>query len=221
MDYVQNTGNDSMDIVRVDSSGASPAFFGTGGSGFGGLHDVGNISDLALGGAPQAGSATLVDTGQGHVAGNSIQSAIWQNNILYAVAEIRNSGARDVVHWFRFDASNVNNVTLLNQGDIDYGAGTSTYYGSLAVDNAGNMTIGFNFSNATSIDPSSAYITIAPDGSHDTGFFLTAGGGPLTEFGARYGDYSGTAIDPLNRRSFWVFGENATASNTWATTVGG
>jgi hypothetical protein len=219
-----NGGNDTVDIVRVDSSGGAPMFFGTGGTGLGSAHNVGDISDAALAGAHQPNtSVTIDDTApHPHLGDHEIQNAVWQNNILYAVTAIRvDSGisAHDVVHWFRFDTSNVNNVTLLNQGNIDYGPFTDTYYGDLAVDNNGNMIIGFSFSNSFSAYASSAYITIAPDGSHDSGLHLTEGQGVNTT--RRWGDYSGMAIDPLNRRSFWVFNQYATASNSWATTVGG
>src|SRR5205085_12228327 len=54
----------------------------------------------------------------------------------------------------------------------------------------------------------------------DGGTFLAQGQGPFTA-SDRWGDYSAVAIDPVDDKSFWIFNQHATSSNSWATTVGG
>ena len=216
VEYGQNNGGaDTLRVIRMENAASGSVTYN-----FQSLN-VGDISDANTVGAPQPGTATLLDDGD-----NRIQNAVWRNNKLYAVTEIRigsGASAHDVVHWFVVDTSNLNGLTLLSQGNIDYGANTATYYGNLTVDSVGDMIIGFSFSSST-IFASSAYAEIGPGGTglQDSGIFLTQGTGTYTDnVGNRWGDYSGVAIDPTDNSSFWVFNQYATSSNSWATTIGG
>jgi hypothetical protein len=130
------------------------------------------------------------------------------------------------VHWFVIDTSNLNNPTLVSQGNIDYGSNYDTYYGNLTVDSAGNMIIGYSYSGP-SVYASSAYAEISPGGTslQDGGYYLTQGAASYNQLDDagrnRWGDYSGVAIDPTDNNSFWLFNQYAASANSWGTTIGG
>ncbi|HEX8165654.1 MAG TPA: FG-GAP-like repeat-containing protein [Beijerinckiaceae bacterium] len=222
VEYGQNnSGNDTLRIDRIENAATGTASFNIQSL------NVGNITDAFPAGARQPGTSTLIDDGDWR-----IQNAVWRADKLYAVTEIRvgsGASAHDVVHWFVVDTSNLNTLTLLSQGNVDYGSDYDTYFGNLTVDGSGNMIIGYSFSGpGTPGDPnrapayaSSVYAVIPAGGTGlaDGGFYLMPGQGVNT--GDRWGDYSGVAIDPADDKSFWVFNEHATSSNSWATTIGG
>ena len=213
VEYDQNnSGADTLRIIRFESAtSGSPTH------NFRSL-TVGNISDLDVVGARQLGTSHTLDAGDG-----TVQNAVWRNDKFYVTTEIRvgtGSSAHDVVHWFVVDTTNLNNLTLVSQGNIDEGASFDTYYGNMTVDAAGSMIVGFSISGST-IYVSSAYALISAGGTalQDNGGYLAQGQG--TYSGGRWGDYSGVAIDPTDGNSFWMFNEYATSSESWATTIGG
>jgi hypothetical protein len=105
--------------------------------------------------------------------------------------------------------------------------------GSLAVDNQGNMALGYSTSNSTNF-PSIAYSgRLATDPLNalpQTEVQLVAGAGSQTNNcgGApcnRWGDYSSMSIDPADDCTFWYANEyysspaNGTSGN-WQTRIG-
>lgn len=213
-----NSGNDTLNVIRLENAKTGSAFHNIQSL------NVNDISDANNGGARQPGTGILIDTGD-----HRVQSAVWRDDKLYATTEIRigsGSNAHDVVHWFVVDTSNLNNLTLLSQGNIDYGSSYDTYYGNMTVDRDGNMIIGYALSG-TNIYGSSVYAKISPGGTslQDSGQYLTQGQGSDTQTDTsgrtRWGDYSGVSIDPTDDKSFWVFNQYATTGNSWATTIGG
>ncbi|WP_316172195.1 VCBS repeat-containing protein [Bradyrhizobium sp. SZCCHNRI3037] len=221
IEYEQLSGTDYINVVRVNNAGTGTGSFSRQ------MIAVGNISDQTPTGALQSGNSTTLDDGE-----TSIQDAVWRGNRLYAVTEIRvgfGSSAHDVVHWFVVDTSNLNALTLISQGNIDFapinGLNWDTYYGNLTVDDSGNLIIGFSVSGS-SLYASSMYAVIPPNASG-----LTDGGNILGQGLAsyvqldnlgrdRWGDYSGIAIDPTDGKSFWVFNQYANSGNAWATSIG-
>jgi hypothetical protein len=225
LEYVQNFGNDTLRVIEVGNAASSSPTQNIQSL------NLGNISDTALQGARQPGTTITLNDGNGFAYSGKIDNAVWRADKLYAVNEIRvgsGANAHEVVHWFVVDTSNLNNLTLLSQGNIDYGPSYDTYYGAMTVDNVGNMIIGYSFSGPT-VYASSVYAVIAAGGTglQDSGTYLTQGLGTNTNVDsrvpgtARWGDYSGVSIDPTDEKSFWIFNEYATNSNSWATTVGG
>jgi hypothetical protein len=230
LDYVQsNSGDDFLNIVQVSNALGTPIT---------NLQtlNVTNISNADPSGARQMGSSTKIDDGDTRIA-----NAVWSNDKLYAVTEIRvgsGADAHDVVHWFVVNTSNLASLTLLSQGNVDLGAGFDTYYGDLTVDNAGNMIIGYSFSGPTAFAGAS-YAVIPPGGTFagDSGVVFAPGLAaysstatndnpqPNPQLGnLRWGDYSGVAIDPANNGSFYVFNEFAntpTADSNWASQIAG
>jgi hypothetical protein len=229
MEYVQNnSGNDTLNIIQTSNShnGGTDTLVGK----FQSLN-VGDISDLPLAGGRQPGTSLLISVNNGFTEEGRIDNAVWRNNELYGVNEIRvgtGSTAHDVVHWFVVDTSNPNNLTLLSQGNIDPGSNYDTYYGAMTVDSSGNMIVGYSISGPT-VYPSAAYavIPVAGTGLEDGVHYLAQGQSSYTPDNAgiannsRWGDYSGIAIDPSDNGSFWVFNQYATGQTTWATTIAG
>jgi hypothetical protein len=94
---------------------------------------------------------------------------------------------------------------------------------SLAVDQLGNMAVGYSVSSATTY-PSIRYagrlVTDPLNTLGQTETTLIAGTGSQTGF-SRWGDYSSMSIDPVDDCTFWYTSEYyETTSNNWQTRIG-
>jgi hypothetical protein len=176
--------------------------------------DTGLIDSVfaTLPNAPQAGSSALINTGD-----RRILSAVWSHGQLFATNTINPVSGPDqgraTAHWYRIDTSNLNNVFLADQGNID-GAGVLsnlyTYYPSVTVDDAGNMAVGFSASNATDT-PVGAFYTARlagdPAGYTEPIAFLRGGDDWNNQTDGsgrnRWGDYSGAGLDPDGHTLFF------------------
>jgi hypothetical protein len=97
--------------------------------------------------------------------------------------------------------------------------------GSISIDKAGDIALGYSASNGSSVFPSLRYATRAPGdpaGTLQPEQVLQAGGGSQTSSGHRWGDYSAMAVDPANACTFWYTNEYypTTSSSAWHTRVG-
>ena len=111
-------------------------------------------------------------------------------------------------------------------GGEDIATGTYTFFPSIAVDQCGNIGIGFSAS-ASTIYAGAYYTlryasdtagTVQPTGTLISGlasYVQTDSSGRN-----RWGDYTGTALDPYNNSSFWVFNEYPFQTNFWSTRYG-
>lgn len=99
------------------------------------------------------------------------------------------------------------------------------WMGSVAMDRAGNLAIGYSVSH-TNVFPSIRYAgRLAGDPTN--GLFqgeatLQAGGGAQTDASSRWGDYSMMAVDPADDCTFWFTSEYYPASSLrmWQTRIG-
>jgi len=101
------------------------------------------------------------------------------------------------------------------------------WMGSLAVDQDGNMALGYSVSSSSTF-PGIAYsgrlATDAPNQLAQTEAVLVAGGGSQTN-NSRWGDYSSMSVDPVDDCTFWYTNEyydtpaNGAVGN-WQTRVG-
>ena len=95
-------------------------------------------------------------------------------------------------------------VSLVQQGTY---ASDSNYrwMGSIAMDKAGDMALGFSQSNSTTLHPSLAFTGRVPSDPLNTmesvASIFTAKGS-VTD-ASRWGDYSSTVIDPSDDCTFW------------------
>jgi hypothetical protein len=104
------------------------------------------------------------------------------------------------------------------------GANGSSYYGTLAPDIGGDLSMVYNYSDDSTY-PETAYTTRratqAVNTMHDAGFVLC--GGSSLYLQGRWGDYTANVGDlaaytPYN--SFWLSGMNSIAGGNWGTCVG-
>jgi hypothetical protein len=202
--------NEAVAVLRLTNPLTAPTFTNA----FVLPGDIDNQS-AAFPNAPQSGGAMPIDAGV-----QQILNAVWRNNKLYAVTTVNPPGGTDIgqatAHWFVFNADGVLAPTLADQGNVggeDLGAGTHTFYPSIAADDSGNFAIGFSASGPA-IFPG-AYYTIHTTGDpagtvQATGTLAAGLASYVRTFGGadnRWGDYSGTSIDPDG--SFWFFNEYA------------
>ncbi len=215
--YLVHTGytsgsNELLGIIRVDNPLGGIAFSNQ-------FINLGDVSSGAPPDAPQSGTATLVSTND-----NRALNAVWRNNKLYSVNTVNPPSGVDLnqatAHYYVVDTTNPLSLTLLDQGNIggeEIATGTHTFMPSIAVDKFGNFAIGFSAS-ASSIFPGAYYTVKSPSGTiQPAGTVATGVNYYIRKFGGtenRWGDYSGTVVDPSDDLTFWVFNEYAMAQTT-------
>ncbi len=126
-------------------------------------------------------------------------------------------------HWVQVDTSTLAAPALADQGDAggeDIASGTFTFFPSIAVDQCGNMGLGFAAS-APSIYPGAYYsarYASDPAGTLQSSAALAAGQDyyyrAFSGTRNRWGDYSGIALDPVGEATFWVYNEYALTRGT-------
>ena len=136
---------------------------------------------------------------------------------------VANSGGG--VRWYelRKTDSSSSSFSLFQQGTF---APDSNYrwMGSIAMDQVGDMGLGYSLSNSSSIHPSLAYTARLPGdaaGLMESETIMQAGAGSQTGY-SRWGDYSAMRIDPTDDCTFWYANEYYTASSSyfWSTAIG-
>jgi hypothetical protein len=177
---------------------------------------------------PQQGTSTKLDT-----LGDKIMTpVVYQNrsgteSLWAAQTVIENyPNGPTAVRWYQFDVTGgAFPATPVQQEDWTNGNdGLWRWMPSIAVDQNGNMAIGYSTSSA-SVFPSIRYAgRLASDPLNDLGQgegVMTNGGGSQTG-SSRWGDYSMNTIDPSDGISFWHTNEYfpTTSAASWFTRVG-
>ncbi len=154
-----------------------------------------------------------------HAGDNRFSSGVVsQGGLLWAVQTVEQDG-HTALRWVKIDAT----TNTLKQEGFIADSNLDFYYGSIAVNNAGKVVVGFNGSGGDQFI--SAYAVL---GETDAAG-LTVFGTPLLLKGGvadyqgldgagrnRWGDYSATMIDPDSPNSFWTFQEWVAAPDLWA-----
>ena len=127
------------------------------------------------------------------------------------------------IHWFELRKTAALDWSLHQEG-LHAPDASNRWMGSIALDGAGNMALGYSVSSAT-LYPSIAYAgRLAGDPLNSltqAETLLLAGGG--SQSGAnRWGDYSMLAVDPLDECTFWYTQEYyaSTSPLNWRTHIG-
>ena len=173
----------------------------------------------------QPDGTRLVDTLSPRISGNAVQV----DGMLFSTAVVQSDlGDFAAVRWTVVNAST---GALISSGKIQQ-AGYDFYQGSIAVNEFGEVVIGYNRSGgtATGVDGRISFMAR---------MFNVNGTGGLDQFGAefllrqsdvsdyrcgvrtsidttcrqRWGDYSAVTIDPTDHHNFWAIGEYA---DDWA-----
>ena len=113
--------------------------------------------------------------------------------------------------------------TLFQQGTFAPGDGVHRWMGSIAMDQAGDMALGYSASSG-SLFPSVRYtgrIPSDPAGTMETEASIKEGAGSQTGY-SRWGDYSSMRVDPSDDCTFWYVNEYlpVTSSAGWYTRIG-
>ncbi len=207
-DYTQN----SVALSSLTGSGANPAGETLSASG----GNVAIASNPDPSNASQAGPGVL-QTDDSRFTG----SVIKRNGFLWGVQETQQNG-RVALHWEQIDPTT---KSIVHEGFI----GDSThdyYYGSIAVNAAGTIVIGYTRSGPTE-DPSS-YASVgqltASGVSFNSPLQLKESTTPYNGFDGspfRWGDYSNTVVDPSDPNKFWTVQEISASDGTYATQITG
>ena len=139
---------------------------------------------------------------------------------LWATHSVTSGGVAGI-RWYEIRTPNAT-PTLYQQGTYQPDA-VHRWMGSLAVDQLGNMAVGYSASSS-SMFPAIRYagrLSSDPLGTLGQGeATLIAGAGSQTTY-SRWGDYSAMTIDPVDGCTFWYTTEyyNTTGTN-WQTRIG-
>ena len=128
------------------------------------------------------------------------------------------------IHWYELRNAGAG-WTIYQEGTYGPADGASRWMGSIAMDTAENIALGFSVSGS-SIYPSIRYVgrlrtdTLGTMPQAET--TLVAGGGYQSDSYARWGDYSAMQSDPADGCTFWYTQEYAQSSGAynWYTRVG-
>jgi Abnormal spindle-like microcephaly-assoc'd, ASPM-SPD-2-Hydin len=148
-------------------------------------------------------------------------TAYWSGGTVWAAHTmgcLQGGGPAACVGWYHLgnlDAA----PSLLRKGIVDNqtNLGRHRYFPSLAVDQSGNVVLGYGYSSATEY-PGVAYTTIWSSG--ELGGETVLKPGQATFQSTRYGDYASTALDPHDNLTIWHIQEYAKGETTWGTWLG-
>ncbi len=210
-------GIEKVYVIRVDDPLTSPTFTGQEVS-------LGNIDNTtgAYNDAPQLDTGTEIETND-----RRSQNAVWRNNSLWsAFTVVPTSGvtAGEVTaHWVKINTTNLSALALLDQGNIGgetIATNCYTFFPSIAVNSSNDVAIGFSASASTiypgcyytgRLSTDAAGFTRAPDVVRaGVDYYIRTFGGSRN----RWGDYSGTSVDPSDDQTFYVFNEYALTRGT-------
>jgi hypothetical protein len=126
------------------------------------------------------------------------------------------------IRWFELRKTD-GDWTLFQEGTHDPGDGHDRFMGSIAIDQKGNIALGYSVSSSTMF-PAVRYATrrgIDPPGTMGPERTLKPGGGAQTASN-RWGDYSAMSVDPVSDCQFWYTNQyyNPGSANSWRTVIG-
>jgi hypothetical protein len=126
------------------------------------------------------------------------------------------------IRWFELRNTGTG-WNLIQEGTQDLNDGLNRWMGSIAIDQAGDIALGYSASSADAY-PSIRYATRTPAdplGTLGRERILKAGKGSQTS-SDRWGDYSGMAVDPIGGCRFFYTTEfyPVSAPSNWQTEVG-
>lgn len=170
--------------------------------------------------APQLGNPNLIEDGDARIHSCIYRNgSLWFTHTVFLPAVGPTHSAAD---WWQIDPSA---TTVAQFGRIEDSAGKIFYYyPSLDVNVNNDMLIGFSMSGPNNYASAEYALHLSTDaaGTLETPNLFKAGiAGYFKTYGAgrnRWGDYSGTAFDPVDN-SFWTFQEWANTGNNWATQI--
>lgn len=145
----------------------------------------------------------------------------------FLVTHSVNDTAAVAARWYEFQAASGSTSLSLSQTGQTPDDRVYRWMGSVAMDKAGNIALGYSRSSAKAGDFPSLYLSghtagEAP-GTTDTESPLFQGSGSQFNTGNRWGDYSSIALDGADSCSFWYTNEYypTDGSFAWSTRIAG
>ncbi|MDE3197142.1 MAG: hypothetical protein KGN84_12405, partial [Acidobacteriota bacterium] len=140
-------------------------------------------------------------------------------------AMVLNHSVTAGVRWYEWRASSGNNPAFaLYQSGTYAPDGTTRWMGSAAMDQSGDLAIGYSASSSA-IHPAVRYTGRVPGdapGTMETESTIIQGTGSQTNGLTRWGDYSSLRIDPADDCTFWYINQYLAADGAfnWSTRIG-
>jgi hypothetical protein len=147
-------------------------------------------------------------------------SVVMRNGDLWGVQSV-NNGGRSALRWFDINAA----TNTLRQSGLIASPTLAFYYGSIAVNDFGDVVIGFSGSGTSQFVSAYAVQGHTENGvtTFDDPLLLKAGVSDYeVTFGAgrnRWGDYSATVLDPDDPYRFWTIQEWVSGTDVWSTQI--
>jgi hypothetical protein len=176
---------------------------------------------------PQAGTSLQLDS-LGDLLMARLALRIFPDHEAMVVNHSVGTGSTVGVRWYELRApvSSTGKFSLFQQGTFSPSDGTYRWMGSAAMDQAGDIAVGYSASSS-SIHPAIRYTGRAPGdpaGTMGTEVSLLEGGGSQTSGLTRWGDYTSMRIDPRDDCTFWYANEyfptDGSSFNGWSTFIG-
>ncbi len=132
------------------------------------------------------------------------------------------SGGGGGVRWY--EIQNPSGTPAVAQQGTFAPDSSYRWMGSIAMDQAGDIALGYSVSNSTSIYPSVVYtgrVPTDPAGTMEAEVNVVSGTGSQTGGLSRWGDYSAMQVDPVDDCTFWYTQEymTTTGSFNWNTRI--
>lgn len=170
--------------------------------------------------APQLGTPNKI-----YINDTGIQNVVYRNGSLWCVHTIFLGGStRSSVQWWQIEPTA---PAVQQRGRIDDASGNIFYgYPSIAVNSSNDVLIGYSRFSSTQYAGAGYAFRAGGDAANslrdDTA--LKAGAGTYFKVSStdpfarnRWGDYSGTYVDPADDKAMWTLQEYASSTDTWGT----
>jgi uncharacterized protein YjdB len=176
--------------------------------------------------APQSGTSNKVQTNDDRINQMILMNGkLWFSHTVFMPYSSSANPTRASVQWWQTDtAISGSFIPTVQVGLIDDNTSTNFYaFPSIAVNTSNDALIGFSRFSATTF-PSAAYaMRVHTDVADSTRPVVVYRNGLANYYKTysgtknRWGDYSGTCLDPTNSTDFWTIQEASSHSNLWDT----
>jgi hypothetical protein len=173
---------------------------------------------------PQPGTDQKVDAASDHLMQRLQYRSFGSYESLVATHTVDPGTGVAGMRWYEIQVSPPGGTpSVAEQSTYAPDDGIHRWMGSVGMDGAGNIALGYSMSNGSTVYPSVGYTgSAAGTGTMGLGeTTMVAGGGSQTG-SSRWGDYSAMSIDPSDDETFWYTQEyySTTSSLGWQTRIG-
>ncbi len=222
-DFYLNFGTNSLNLWKFHVDFTTPA-----NSTFTGPTSISvtSFSEACNGGTciPQGGTKNKLDSlGDRLMYRLAYRNFVGHESLVVNHSVNPGNGAASGVRWYEIQ-SPAGTPTIFQQGTFSPDT-TSRWMGSIAMDKAGDIALGYSVSSS-SIHPGIRFTgrvpTDAPGVMESENTIFNGGGSQLSNFGLhRWGDYSSISVDPVDDCSFWYTTEYLQSSGdfNWSTRI--